>query len=135
MSGTGLALALLRRRLLPSCNTTNIVGITHDLYTPGTNQSRCVYGPTNCSAHTFSFASANDTANTNYVCAEMYNPADHSPAAGYSCNQDFVRHCQFGAHATPFDAQHCWEFDSTTYHAGARNGDPLGTTIRRHVIY
>ena len=66
----------------PSCSTTNTFGITHDLYTPGGNQSRCVYGPANCSAHTFSFASANDTASTNYVCAEMYHPADHSPAAG-----------------------------------------------------
>jgi hypothetical protein len=118
----------------PSCSTDGIFGITHDLYTPGGNTSRCVYGPGNCSAHTFSFASANDLANTNYVCAELYHPADHSPPAGFTCNQDFARHCQYGAHEGT-DAQHCWDRDTTTLHAGARNGDPWGTTIRRHVVY
>jgi hypothetical protein len=109
-------------------------GITHDLYTPGL-ESRCVYGPGNCATHTYQFVSANDVANTNFVCAQLYNPSNHSPPAGSSCNQDFVRHCQTASHVSPFDAAHCIDYDSVNYHAGARNGDGLGTTIRRHAVY
>lgn len=111
-------------------------GITHDLYTPA-QSSRCIYGPNNCSTHSFTYISANDTANTNRVCAELYQPSDHSTSWGW-CAFDYATFCKGSSHSPGGDA-HCNDQDSTMYHAGAANaylpGANQGTTIRRHGIY
>ena len=109
-------------------------GITHDLYTE-MGEARCVYGPNNCSLHSFTFASANDTADLNYVCAEIYNPNNHSDLIGGRCAVDFVRLCIGSTHDGSGDPLHCVDQDSNMYHAGAANEVGNGTTIRRHVIY
>jgi hypothetical protein len=109
-------------------------GITHDLYTE-THTARCVHGPNNCSLHSFTFASANDTADLNFVCAEIYNPNNHSNLIGSRCAVDFIRLCIGSTHDGSGDPLHCVDQDSNMYHAGARNELGNGTTIRRHVIY
>jgi hypothetical protein len=107
---------------------------SHDLYTEA-GTARCVYGPGNCSLHSFTFASANDIVGVNGICAEIYNPSNHSDVIGQRCAGDFVRLCIGSTHDGSGDALHCVDQDSSMYHAGARNVTGPGTTIRRHVIY
>jgi hypothetical protein len=106
-------------------------GITHDLYTPA-NSARCVYGPDNCVTHSFTYTSANDVGGTNFICAELYKPTDHSVQRGESCWYGFVRLCIGTDHG---GEEHCNDQDEVMSHAGAENRNGPGTTIRRHPVY
>jgi hypothetical protein len=110
-------------------------GIVDDLYTPS-GEARCVYGPGNCTLHSFTYSSANDITNANLVCAEIYNPNNHSDLIGQRCTGTLSRLCIGGTHDGSGDPLHCVDQDNTMYHAGARTPSYMsGTTLRRHVIY
>lgn len=136
----GVAAALAIGLVVPGVASSHIAdstaGLTHDLYTPP-SAARCLYGPGNCSYHSFTFVSANDTANTNAVCAEFYDATDHSRVIKTVCDFDFVRNClgTAGTHP-PGGAEHCNDQDGASYHVGAANlNASLGTTVTRHAVY
>jgi hypothetical protein len=115
------------------------IGITHDLFTAGGGHAECVYANGNCSVHSFTFASANDTANTGSFCAEIYDTGyppriQHLVRSACSAGSGIARVCLNNGHdgGGPL---HCVDQDKTMFKAGAYNAHPLGTTIRRHVIY
>lgn len=107
-------------------------GITHDYYTPA-DQARCIYGPGNCSLHSFTFISANAYQTGSYVCAEIYYPSNHSPPAGQRCDWGLARHCHGPTHEA--GAEHCIDQDSTQYHVGGRKVYSGSAWIRRHGVY
>jgi hypothetical protein len=108
-------------------------GITSDYFTPGF-EARCIYGPGDCSTHSFTFISANEIYTTgHYVCAEIYYPSNHSPPAGGDCDLEFIRYCHGATHTA--GAEHCIDTDANMFHVGGRNGGSAGIHIRRHGVY
>ena len=91
-----------------------------------------MYGPDNCSTHSFTFTSAQDVGGNNFICAELYSPSDHSIQRGETCWYGFARLCIGTDHG---GEEHCNDQDGVMSHAGAENRSGPGTTIRRHPVY
>jgi hypothetical protein len=107
-------------------------GDTQDWYIQK-NHRQCLYNGSSeifgCIAHSYSFISANDTANQAFVCAIIFNRYDHQYWDAH-CATNFVRHCSPGQwHGG--EQLNCHDQDFTANHAGASNGS-AGTTVRMH---
>lgn len=114
-------------------------GIVHDLFTPA-DSSRCIFGPNNCSTHSWSFISSNQIEGNNFVtCAQIWEGTDHGIDRGFACASGLARKCyQNNFHAGGDGPLHCQDAADSccTFHVGGRNQDfALDHTLRRHGVY
>jgi hypothetical protein len=117
----------------------NEPGITHSYYTES-QQRHCVYWNGNCSVHSWGYISVEDTAATQWHCAEKLNTS--YPSFGSVDDSE----CAYGsaiarlctthqAHAGGSGPLHCMDQDVNNWKVGGWNGSNFGTTLRRHALY
>jgi hypothetical protein len=114
-------------------------GTVHDLFTPALT-ARCIFGPNNCSTHSWSFISSNQIEGNNFwTCAEIWEDTDHGISRGFACAFGLARKCyQNNFHAGGDGPLHCQDAADSccTFHVGGYNGDfNLDHTLRRHGVY
>jgi hypothetical protein len=106
-------------------------GETQDWYTEVDRKSYILQSGTQANPnyihHSYSFVSANDLGNTEFVCAILGTPnGDYG-----ECGTDFERYCYYAWTHSSNDLD-CHDRDGHAWRAGTINKGFRGTTIRIH---